>query len=345
MIEIEKLRIDLPNFTLQDVSLYVGKNDFFIFLGPTGAGKTMLLEAIAGMLPVTSGSIKINGKDITRLPPGQRGIGIMYQDYALFPHLTVRENINFGLRYQKSKNKKSGQWVEWLMEQLGIHHLAQRSINNLSGGEKQRTALARALAVRPALLLLDEPLSALDPSFREEIRNILKKLHKESEITFMMVTHDFSEALSLGTKTAILNNGTIEQVGTVSEIFRKPATPFAAEFVGMKNIFPSAFKDSTAIVDKIEVKLASPTNAGKHYIAIRPEDIMIKNKKFSENGMNIFQGKVVNIVDHGPYCEVSTMIGKTALSAFLSKGDLLSINLSEKKDVYIAIRPSSIHTF
>ena len=345
MIEIENLRIDLPNFTLQDVSLYVQKNDFFIFLGPTGAGKTMLLEAIAGMLPVTGGCIKVNGKDITTLPPGRRGIGIMYQDYALFPHLTVRENINFGLRYQKSPPKKYVQWVEWLMEQLGIHHLAKRSINNLSGGEKQRTALARALAVRPSLLLLDEPLSALDPSFREEIRNILKKLHKESDITFMMVTHDFSEALSLGTRSAILNKGTIEQVGTVSEIFKRPATPFAAEFVGMKNIFQSSFKDSTAIVNKIEVKLGAPAKAEKTYIAIRPEDIMIRNKKFSENGMNIFQGKIANVADHGPYCEVSAIIGKTALSAFLSKGDLISMNLFEKKDVYIAIRPSAIHTF
>ena len=345
MIEIEKLRIELPNFTLQDVSLYVQKNEFFIFLGPTGAGKTLLLEAIAGMLPVTGGCIKVNGKDITRLPPGRRGVGIMYQDYALFPHLTVHENINFGLRYQKTKNKKSAQWVEWLMEQLGIHHLAQRSSNTLSGGEKQRTALARALAVRPALLLLDEPLSALDPSFREGIRNILKRLHRESGITFIMVTHNFSEALSLGTRTAILNNGAIEQIGAVSEIFRRPATPFAAEFVGMKNIFPSAFRDTTAIVDKIEIKLGSSTGAGKHYIAIRPEDIMIRNKKFSENGMNIFQGRISSVADHGPYCEVYAMIGKTALSAFLSKGDLIAMDLVEKKDVYIAIRSSAIHTF
>ncbi len=345
MIEIEKLRIELPNFTLQDVSLYVQKNEFFIFLGPTGAGKTLLLEAIAGMLPVTGGCIKVNGKDITRLPPGRRGIGIMYQDYALFPHLTVHENINFGLRYQKTKNKKSAQWVEWLMEHLGIQHLAQRSINNLSGGEKQRTALARALAVRPALLLLDEPLSALDPCFREEIRNILKRLHRESGITFIMVTHDFSEALSLGTRTAILNNGAIEQIGAVSEVFRRPATPFVAEFVGMKNIFPSAFRDTTAIVDKIEIKLGSPTGAGKHYIAIRPEDIMIRNKKFSGNGMNIFQGRISSVSDHGPYCEVYAMIGKTALSAFLSKGDLIAMDLVEKKDIYIAIRSSAIHTF
>jgi len=345
MIEIEKLRIELPNFILQDASLFIEKNDFFIFLGPTGAGKTILIEAIAGMIPVTSGCIKINGKDITRLSPGQRGIGIMYQDYALFPHLTVHENINFGLRYQKSKNKKSAQWVESLMEQLGIQHLAKRSINNLSGGEKQRTALARALAVRPALLLLDEPLSALDPCFREEIRNILKKLHKESNITFMMVTHDFSEALSLGTRAAIINHGIIEQAGSVSEIFKRPATPFAAEFVGMKNIFPSAFKNSTAIVDKIKVKLETPTGTGKHYIAIRPEDIMIRNKKFSENGMNIFQGRIAAIADHGPYCEVSAIIGKTALSAFLSKGDLISMDLTQKKDVHIAFPPSAVHTF
>ena len=345
MIKVENLCIELPNFRLQNISLYVQKGEFFIFLGPTGAGKTLLLEAIAGMLPISSGCIKVNEKDITRLPPGRRGIGIMYQDYALFPHLTVLENIKFGLRYQKSKNKKSVQWIESLMEQLGISHIAQRFINNLSGGEKQRTALARALAVRPDLLLLDEPLSALDPCFREGIRNILKRLHRESGITFLMVTHNFTEALSLGTRTAILNNGVIEQIGTVSEIFRRPATPFVAEFVGMKNIFPAAFKKTTATVNQIKINLESAPGAEKQYIAIRPEDIIIRNKQFSGNGMNIFQGKISSFTDHGPYCEVSAMIGNTALSAFLSKGELIAMDLAEKKDVYIAIRPSSIHTF
>ena len=345
MINIESLRIELPGFTLQDINLSIEDGEFFTFLGPTGAGKTLVLEAIAGIIPITGGHIFVKGRDITNLPPDQRGIGIVYQDYALFPHLSVLDNITYGLRYHKADSQKSGKRVEKLMVQLGIKALAQRSIQHLSGGEKQRVSLARALAVNPSVLLLDEPLSALDPNFREEIREVLKKLHERLETTFLMVTHDFAEALFLGQRTAIINRGRIEQVGSVSEVFRKPITPFAAEFVGMKNVFPAIFNGTRVLVDNLEMKVGSLPSGRKGYVAIRPEDIMIKNKKIFGNEFNVFKGKVLDVTDRGPYHEISASTGNVTFKAMLSKNDLFEIGLSETKNINIAIRPSDIHVF
>ena len=345
MIEIEALRIELAGFTLEDMELSIQDGEFFTLLGPTGAGKTLVLEAIAGMVPLTSGRIRVKGRDITDLPPEQRGIGIVYQDYALFPHLSVLENITFGLHYHSADLQASKNWVKNLMDRLGLQLLAHRSIHYLSGGEKQRVALARALAVNPSVLLLDEPLSALDPNFREGIRDVLKELHQGVRITFLMVTHDFAEALFLSERTAILNHGRIEQIGPVSEVFQRPATPFVAEFVGMKNVFPGTFKETIAVVDGLELELPSPPARDKRYVAIRSEDIVVSKEKLSGNGLNVFQGRVLEVIDRGLYYEVSVRTGKIIFKAMLTKSALFEIKLPEGKDVDIAIPSSAIHVF
>ena len=345
MIEIESLRIDLSGFALQDIDLSIQDGEFFTLLGPTGAGKTLVLEAIAGVVPITSGRIRVRGRDITDLPPDQRGIGIVYQDYALFPHLSVLENITYGMRYHRTDPQASEKWVEWLIDRLGLKALTHRSISYLSGGEKQRVALARALAVNPSVLLLDEPLSALDPNFREEIRDVLKKLHKEVGITFLMVTHDFAEVLFLGQRTAILNRGRIEQIGPVSEVFQRPATPFAAKFVGMKNVFPATFRDTKAVVDDLELHLQGPPEREKRYVAIRAEDVVISKEKPSGDGLNVFQGNLLEITDRGIYHEVSVTTGNVIFRAILTKSGLFEMKLPEGKDVHIAIRSSAIHVF
>lgn len=343
MIKIESLRIELPGFVLKDIELSIQDGEFFTLLGPTGAGKTLMLEAIAGVAPITNGRIWVKGRNITYLPPEQRGIGIVYQDYALFPHLSVLENITYGLRYHKADPQASKKRVTALIEQLRLEPLVGRSVRYLSGGEKQRVSLVRALAVNPSVLLLDEPLSALDPNFREEIRDVLKRLHREVKITFLMVTHDFADTLFLGQRTAILNSGNIEQVGRVSDVFERPATPFVAEFVGMKNVFPASFKGAKAMVDGLELHLETPPGDHKNYVAIRSEDIIIRKDRISENGMNVVQGKIAGIIDRGLFHEVSVKTGKVVFRSTLSKRDLFSLNLSEKKDVYIAIGSSNIH--
>ena len=345
MINIEQLRIELPGFVLDDINLSIQDGEFFALLGPTGAGKTLILEAIAGVMPITSGRIRVNGRDVTKLDPEQRGIGIVYQDYALFPHLSVYENITYGLRYHKTDAQESKKWVGWLMEQLALQPLANRSIQHLSGGEKQRVSLSRALAVNPSVLLLDEPLSALDPNFREDIRDVLKKLHQELGITFLMVTHDFAEALFLGERTAILNHGSIEQVGTVADVFEHPATPFVAEFVGMKNVFPATFDDARCVVGDLALKLEKPPGFTEGHLAIRPEDVIVRKEAFSGNGVTVLQGKVIGVMDRGPYHEVMVKRGEVTLTAMISKSDLLGLALSRNSDVHIGIRTSAMHVF
>ena len=345
MIEIKDLFIKFPGFALQDINLSIQDGEFFMLLGPTGAGKTLVLEAIAGIVPITSGHILVKGREITRFPPEHRGTSIVYQDYALFPHLSVLKNITYGLRYHKNDPKASKKRVTRLMEQLGLQSLAQRSIHNLSGGEKQRVALARALAVNPSVLLLDEPLSALDPNFREDIRELLKKLHQEVETTFLMVTHDFAEAMFLGQRMAVLNYGKIDQIGPVQEVFKKPATPFAAKFMGIKNVFHASFKDTTARVHDLELHLQSPPGENNRYVAIRPEDIIIGRNGAFGNDKNAFQSKVSGVTDRGPYYEVSARTGDVIFRVMLSKNDFFKLELQKGKDIHLSIRSSDIHVF
>jgi molybdate/tungstate transport system ATP-binding protein len=223
--------------------------------------------------------------------------------------------------------------------------LAERSVKNLSGGERQRVAIARALAVNPSVLLLDEPLSALDPNFREEIREVLKHLHREVGITFLMVTHDFAEALFLGERMAVINQGKLEQTGPVVDVFQRPATPFVAEFVGMKNIFPAVFNEGTAHIEEIALKVEAAPSKGHGHIAIRPEDIVIKKEAVSNDGLNLLEAEVLNITQRGPYYEVSAKAGKIVFQTMLSKSDLIEMTVKEEREVYLAIRTSDIHVF
>lgn len=345
MITIEHVFIDLSEFRLQDITLSIAEGEFFMLLGPTGAGKTVLLEAIAGLIPVTRGRIIIKDRDMTDLPPENRGIGIVYQDYSLFPHLSVYENITYGLRYHSLDLRKAKEWVQWLMEELDIQSLAKRSTTNLSGGEKQRVALARALAVHPSVLLLDEPLSALDPNFREDLRTLLKKLHHDLKTTFLMVTHDFAEALFLGEQTAILHHGQIEQIDTVLKVFQQPATPFVAEFVGMKNVFPATFHKTTAVVHDVEFSLETLPEHHHRYVGIRAEDIVVGHDLPQGNGWNIFEGRIANISNLGLYHEVTLRTGHVTFKALLTRSTIFSTHLLEKQCIHFAIKPSNIHTF
>ena len=345
MITIEHVFIDLSEFWLQDITLSIAEGEFFMLLGPTGAGKTVLLEAIAGLIPVTRGRIIIKDRDMTNLPPEHRGIGIVYQDYSLFPHLSAYENITYGLRYHPRDPRKAKEWVNWLMEELDIQSLAKRSPTHLSGGEKQRVALARALAVHPSVLLLDEPLSALDPNFREDLRVLLKKLHHDLNTTFLMVTHDFAEALFLGEQTAILNNGKIEQIDTVFKVFQQPVTPFVAEFVGMKNVFPATFNETKAVVHGLEFHLETLAENHHHYVGIRAEDIVVGQDLPKGNGWNIFEGRIVNINNLGLYHEVTLRTGHVTFKALLTRSMVFGTHLLEKQFIHFAIKPSNIHTF
>jgi len=236
MIRISRLSRQWPEFTLRGIDLAIEKGEYFVILGPSGAGKTLLLELLAGIHRAEAGRIDLEGEGITDLPPEQRKIGMVYQDYALFPHLTVAKNIGYGLRYLKVPKEQRAIRVKEVARLVGVDHLLHRHPSTLSGGERQRVALARALVLRPKVLLLDEPLSALDHNTAKRLREYLKQLHKKVGITMIHVTHHRAEAKELADRIAVLRDGTIEAVGTVEEIFLFPPTRFVAEFVGADNL-------------------------------------------------------------------------------------------------------------
>lgn len=345
MIRTEHLDIHLGEFHLQDITLSIKKNEFFVLMGPTGAGKTVLLEAIVGLVAARSGKILIDGHDITKLPPERRGISIVYQDYALFPHLSVEKNITYGVRFHRIDTNTARNRFSRLIDQLNISHLLKRYPGTLSGGELQRVALARALMVSPKIILLDEPLSALDPNFREEIRHMFRTIHETSQITFLMVTHDFAEALSLGDRAAIMNHGRIEQTGSIQDIFNHPESTFVADFVGMKNIFPARFLDKSAQVEDLTFRIASSPRDNAGHLAIRPEDITISQTRPDSNMANIFKGRVNGIIDQGFSYEVQILSGKVLFRSLLAKSSIMESGIREGLEVFISFKESALHFF
>ncbi|MBW1779749.1 MAG: ABC transporter ATP-binding protein [Deltaproteobacteria bacterium] len=345
MITVKDLHIRLSGFCLENIHLTIPEGEFFVLMGPTGAGKTVLLEAIAGLMPVTQGRVFIRDKEVTHLPPEKRGIGIVYQDQALFPHLTVRKNIVYGLRYHQISQKGAGERMDRLVSLLNLSHLLDRLPANLSGGEKQRVAMARALAVQPAVLLLDEPLSALDPNFREEVRNALKALRQRTGATFMMVTHDFADALALADRAAVINNGRIEQTGRVDDIFQRPISTFVADFVGMKNLFRARFEGTKTFLGELEIDLGRAPDNKEGHIAIRPEDIVISRDAVSSGIRNRFTGKVVGVFDQGFTYEVHLKAGNAVFKSLITKKTLFQLGIREGEQVFFSFKETAVHNF
>ncbi|MDW8445254.1 MAG: putative 2-aminoethylphosphonate ABC transporter ATP-binding protein [Acetobacteraceae bacterium] len=263
---------------LDDVSLTVRRGEFVCFLGPSGCGKTTLLRAIAGLDPQDEGRIIQDGRDVSALPPSARDFGIVFQSYALFPNMTVAANVGYGLVSQRKPRAEIEKRVRQLLELVGLADQAWKYPAQLSGGQQQRVALARALAMDPGLLLLDEPLSALDALVRAHLREEIKALQRRLGITTIMVTHDQEEALSIADRVVVMNRGRIEQVGTPDEVYRHPRTLFVAGFVGRMNSLPATVIGS-ATVQVGSVQLACPVAAGRAagdavQICIRPEDVL-----------------------------------------------------------------------
>lgn len=267
-----------PFVALRDINLDVFEGEFICFLGPSGCGKTTLLRAIAGLDIQTGGRIEQAGRDISVLPPAERDFGIVFQSYALFPNLTVSKNIAYGLENRNIKRAAIRQRVQELLELIGLPEQSSKYPAQLSGGQQQRIALARALATAPGLLLLDEPLSALDAKVREHLRHEIKQLQQRLQVTTIMVTHDQEEALTMADRVVVMNHGVIEQIGTPMEIYRQPRTPFVADFIGAMNFMQGTCVASGQI-QLGEVQLSCPEAdiavGSKAIVAIRPEDIRV----------------------------------------------------------------------
>src|SRR5712692_5383109 len=240
---------------VDDVSLAVGSGEFFALLGPSGCGKTTLLRLLAGFETPDAGRILIDGQDMTGVPPHQRPVNMMFQSYALFPHMNVAENVGYGLRREGMAKPEIGRRVAEALEQVRLSDYAARRPAQLSGGQRQRVALARALVKRPKLLLLDEPLAALDRKLREGTRFELVRLQEELGLTFVMVTHDQEEAMSMASRLAVMDLGRIVQVGSPHEVYERPRSRFVADFIGIANILPQG--------------------DGRRWLALRPEKIAL----------------------------------------------------------------------
>jgi putative spermidine/putrescine transport system ATP-binding protein len=262
LIEIEGLAKSFGQVRAVDgVSLNIESGEFITLLGPSGSGKTTVLRLIAGFEDADSGSIKLSGEDITHLPPFDRDVNTVFQDYALFPHMTIQENVEYGLRTRKVPKPERAKQALEAIASVKLEHVAERLPHQLSGGQRQRIALARSLVLRPRVLLLDEPLGALDRQLREEMQSELKRIQREAGITFVFVTHDQEEALRMSDRIVVFNEGKIEQVGTPQQVYNQPATKFVAGFLGAANILTGQF--------------AKAVFGSEKTMSIRPERIQI----------------------------------------------------------------------
>ncbi len=295
---------------IQGLDLQIRPGEFFSILGPSGCGKTTTLRLIAGFERASAGEVMIQGQPMSRVPAHRRPVNTVFQSYALFNHLTVTENVAFGLKLQRLKTKEIQTRVQEMLELVKMTDFGKRLPNQLSGGQQQRVALARALVNRPAVLLLDEPLGALDLKLRKEMQLELSNLHRELGMTFIMVTHDQEEALSLSNRIAVMRGGKIEQIGSPAEIYEYPRTPFVADFIGEANLFNGrsfsrgnviqvTTEDGMDLVIQPRYKLPSPM-PDDVTVSIRPEKIKISLQP-QENHPNCFEGRLRNVLYKGTH--------------------------------------------
>lgn len=343
MIELSSLTHNFAGFSLGPIDLNVNTGEFFILLGPSGSGKTVILESIVGVRQPDSGTVVLNGIDVTHCAPEHRQVGIVYQDQALFPHLSVMENINFGLRYQRQiKTHKNSIPLESIIETLGLGRHVEKYPHDLSGGEKQRVALARALAIQPRVLLLDEPLSALDPCFRGEIQRLLKELHATLGTTFLMVTHDFNEAFYLGDRVGIISHGEIKQVGTVNDVFLRPTNVDVGTFVGMKNIFQVV--DGSILIGDLALGVDGSSSLNG-VCGLRPEDVEVNLVNSFPPEYYVGSGILHSVVKQGFGSEVRISSGDTHILAHGDEKRLRAKEMESGSTIYFAFSPDVLHHF
>jgi ABC-type Fe3+/spermidine/putrescine transport system ATPase subunit len=354
MIRIERLNYRVGRFALQDVSLEIQAGEYFVLLGPSGAGKTLLLESVCGLNRIDSGRIFVGGVDVTELEPRRRRIGYLPQDYALFPNKTVRDNVQFGVRRQLASRKDRARTVDDLLEMLGLLELAGRRPGKLSGGEKQRVALARALAVRPHVLLMDEPVSALDEQTRDGLCRQLKQLQRRTRTTAIHVCHNFTEMLAVADRAAVIYGGRIVQADAPRAILQRPRTAAVARFVQAENLFTArAAPDGDwlrlTVAGGIEFRAARPVSGGARGAAlfmIRPENIRVAGEPLRNlpPAATTWRGAVSRLTDTGPLVQAAVACeGALEVLVSLGRKEFDSIAFEPGDPVHLAVSPQDVH--
>jgi putative 2-aminoethylphosphonate ABC transporter ATP-binding protein len=311
---------------VQDVDLVIEPAEFICFLGPSGCGKTTLLRIITGFEQQTTGNVIYDGKVINDIIPQKRDFGIVFQSYALFPNMTVHQNIAFGLKMRKMPSTLIDKRVVEILKLVGLSEWATHYPSQLSGGQQQRVALGRALAIKPKVLLLDEPLSALDAKIRVRLRTVIKKLQEELGITMIYVTHDQEEALALADRVAIMRDGEIRQIGSPFEVYKKPKTSFIAEFVGTSNFITGTKSNGIVKFGELELSVANlekVDNATVH-LAIRPENIELVDEAAATE--NYLSSNIVEVE-----AEVINFLGAVVRVTFILEGEEMIVDLPEKE--------------
>lgn len=356
MIEARSLGARLGGFVLRDISFTVPTGRYGVVIGPAGSGKTTLLETIAGIIPQTAGSLRLGDAEAAQLLPEHRGVGFVYQHGYLFPHLSVRENIAYGAA--------SAEAAATAERRLGTDALAERAVAGLSGGERQLVAIARALATRPRILLLDEPFSALDPRRRTLVRREVRALHREWGMTVLQVTHDFAEAGMLGDVAVLLDGGRVLQSGPPEHVFRRPATPYIAEFLGAENVFAGEARvlgdDAPDWIDgehpasgsyhaiefragPLTIHTVGDAAAGPAYAVIRAEEVILARTPHPSSARNQFRGVVSELAVLGALTRVTVDIGGSPLVAALTTRSAQELELREGAEVHASFKAMAVH--
>lgn len=355
MISVRALSARRGSFAIHDVSFDVPRSAYGMIIGPAGAGKTTTLEAMAGLIPARSGHVLLGGRDVTTTPPEERRVAIVYQHAHLFPHLSVRDNMHYGARDHAAADD--------LADRFGVAQFGSRDVRTLSGGERQLVAIVRALASAPDYLLLDEPFAALDPRTRAGARRALKVVHAERAFTIVHVTHDFGEAGSVGDVAVLMDAGRVVQSGPPADVFNKPASPYAASFLGAENILagtarpirdsspdwsagdPATFEEHAVAFSvggltmyAIGDSLPGPANA-----IIRAEEIAISLEPGSSSIRNQFAGRVTEIIPSGAITRVTVDAGGVHFVAALTSRSVEELHLSTGKEVVVAFKATAVH--
>jgi iron(III) transport system ATP-binding protein len=349
-LRIQRLTKKFGAFTaLDDISLEIAEGEFVCFLGPSGCGKTTLLRAIAGLDIHTSGRIEQAGRDISALPPTKRDFGIVFQSYALFPNLTVAKNVAYGLENTRARRADVTKRVRELLELIGLAEHTSKYPAQLSGGQQQRVALARALATAPGLLLLDEPLSALDAKVRVYLRHEVKQLQRRLGVTTIMVTHDQEEALTMADRIVVMNHGVIEQIGSPLQIYREPASPFVADFIGVMNFVTGTIvRDGLVRLGRVDLACEADGFAPDTQVtvAIRPEDIVVEDVAGDQR--DALSGRVDALTFLGSFFRadlVSEALGNVLVRADLPVDLVRRRGIAEKSVLAFAVPRERIRVY
>jgi putative spermidine/putrescine transport system ATP-binding protein len=328
-----------PVVALDGVDLTVGAGELVALLGPSGCGKTTTLRLLAGLEDADAGSITVGGKEITHVPANRRDMGMVFQAYSLFPHMTVRDNVAFGLRLRRVSKAERDRRAMEMLDLVGLSEQAGRYAHQISGGQQQRVALARALAIEPQVLLLDEPLSALDAKVRAQLRDQVRRIQLEVGITTLFVTHDQEEALAIADRVGVMRQGRIEQLGPPTEIYSRPATPFVAEFVGLSNRLAGTVSGSTVTVRGRDLPLVDlSTPPGPVTALVRPEAVTLASGAAEESGP--LAGTVIAVTFLGATSRVTVDLGDTTILAQLPTSDATALSAGSR--VTLAIRPDPV---